>query len=336
MRIGLLYDFANPAEWARDDVDLYTQELAQIRRAEALGIDGIWVAEHHFTESYISSPITMLAAIAMQTSRVRIGTSIAITPIYYPIRLAEDLAIIDILSNGRVELGAGLGWAIDEYQAFGVDPKERVSRMREIVEIVQLSWADAPLTYRGKHFDFSGLDVRPKPVQKPHPPIMIGVTTIEGAKRVGRWGLPLMWIDRTLSEAYLEAYEAAGHAPEDARIDGYINLFVCDDPEHIWPDIKPYYRYQAARHSGRPRAGAGGTVWEVAAPSLEDIDALRASGQILVVTPEQAIEALRERTEGLPVTGFTCHNRVCGMPDDLSDRHIELLANVVRPAIAAW
>lgn len=336
MRIGLLYDFGNPAEWKRDLVEVYAADLAQIRYAEELGIDSIWVAEHHFTDSYVSSPFPMLAAIAVQTNRVRMGTQIALTPMYNPIRLAEELAIIDILSNGRVEFGAGLGWAVDEYHAFSVDPKQRVSRMREVIEVVQRSWADEPLTYTGKHFSFEGLNVLPKPVQKPAPPIFVGATTVEGAQRVGRWGLPLMWIGRALSEAYLEAYKEAGHPAGGARIDGFINLFVCDDPENQWHEVRPYFRYLAGRHSGRPRAGPGGTEWVTTMPTFDDIDAMRARGEILVVTPEQAIEALRERTEGLPVTGFTCYARVGGMSEELSNRHIELLCKVVKPAIAAW
>lgn len=336
MRIGLLYDFSNCAPWKRDMVELYRSTLAQIRHADEIGIDGIWVAEHHFTDSYISCPNPMLAAIAVQTSRVRIGTSISLTPMYDPLRLAEELAIVDILSDGRVELGAGLGWAVDEYLAFGVDPKQRVSRMREVIEVVQRCWADELLTYEGKHFSYQGLNVLPKPRQKPRPPIMVGVTTQEGARRCGTWGLPLMWIDRSISDAYLEAYREAGHPEGGARIDGFINMFVCDDPERQWADARPHFRYLAGRHSGRPRAGPNGTQWVTEMPSLEDIDAMRARGEILFVTPEQAIAALKERTEGLPVSGFTCYARVGGMPDELCDRHIDLLATVVKPAIANW
>jgi alkanesulfonate monooxygenase SsuD/methylene tetrahydromethanopterin reductase-like flavin-dependent oxidoreductase (luciferase family) len=334
MRVGLLYDFANPSPWRRSAVELYAKELEQIQDAERLGIDAVWVTEHHFVESYICSPLVALAAIAARTTTIRLGTAILVAPLYHPVRLAEDLAVIDVISNGRVELGLGLGWSVDEYECFGVELAERVSRMHEVLDVVRLAWTEDEFSFQGTHFDLGPLTVLPKPVQQPHPPIWGGATSPEGARRVGRWGLPLMWLDREMSSSYLEAYRAAGHPLEEAEVDGYINLFLCDDPDAMWPVVREHYLYQTARNTGRRAAFPGGRIAHRPVPTPADIEQARESGAILFLTPDQAAEELRRRTRGLPVTGFLCHNRVCGMPDELSDRHIELLATELRPALA--
>jgi alkanesulfonate monooxygenase SsuD/methylene tetrahydromethanopterin reductase-like flavin-dependent oxidoreductase (luciferase family) len=334
MRVGLLYDFANPAPWRRDDAELYAYELDQITRAEALGIDNVWVTEHHFVDSYICSPLVAMAAVAARTSRIRIGSAILVTPLYHPVRLAEDLAIIDVISNGRVEVGLGLGWSVDEYRCFDVELGTQLSRTKEVLDVVRLAWVEDEFTYEGRHFRFGPTRVLPKPVQRPHPRVWTGATSPEGARRAGRWGLPLMWIDRGMAQVYLDAHRGAGHDPATVEIDGYINLFVCDDPERLWARARDHYVYQAARNTGRDAAAPGATIVQRPVATIADVEAARASGAILFVTPEQAVDELRRRTHGLPVTGFLCHNRVCGMPDELSERHIELLATVVRPALA--
>ena len=204
VRVGLLYDLANPPEWNREPAELYRYELEQAVRAEQLGIDGIWVTEHHFTHGYICSPLLFLTALATRTTAVRLGTAVLLPVLYHPVRLAEDIAILDVLSNGRVELGVGIGSVFQEYECFGVNPKERVSVLREILEIFRLAWSGEEFSYHGKHFDLGPVTVIPKPSQQPHPPILGGAISIAGARRVGRWGLPLQWIDREIGEAYLD------------------------------------------------------------------------------------------------------------------------------------
>lgn len=198
MRIGLLYDLANPPEWRRDPADLYRTEIEQAVRAEQLGVDGIWVTEHHFTHGYVSSPLVFLAAVASRTTTVQLGTAVLLPHLHHPLRLAEDIAVLDIVSDGRVELGVGIGSTYQEYQWFGVNPKERVSTVREVLDILRLAWTGEEFTYEGRHFRFGPLRVAPTPVQRPHPPILGGAISVEGARRVGRWGLPLQWIDREM------------------------------------------------------------------------------------------------------------------------------------------
>jgi len=337
MRVGLLYDLANPPEWQRDAAELYRYELEQAARAEQLGLDGIWVTEHHFTHGYISSPLVFLSALAPLTTSIRLGTAVLLPHLYHPIRLAEEVAILDIVSNGRVELGIGIGTTFQEYLWFGVDPKERVSTVRETLDILRLAWSGEEFSYQGKHFQVGPVTVIPKPIQQPHPPILGGAISIEGAQRVGRWGLPLQWIDREIGEAYVTAFVESGHPREQATIDGYLNLFVCDDPAGTWPAVREFYRYQFSRNVlyGMRAVDRAGTVREPSLPTTDDIERMRGN-TFLFVTPDQAIEEIHRRTSGLPVSGLICHNRIPGMPDELSDRHVELMATVVRPAVQGF
>ena len=336
MRVGLLYDMANPPGSGRDLADLYTHELDQMERADAWGIGGLWFTEHHFTADYTANPLIWMAAAAARTRRAALGTGVLLPALYDPVRLAEEIATLDQLSNGRVEIGVGLGWALEEFRVFGADPAKRTGLGREALDILRLAWSEDAFDYRGKHFDLRNVRVRPKPLQQPHPPIWGGASTPEGARRVARWRLPLLWVEPEVSRAYLDAYRSAGFPVEEARIDGYINLFVCDDPEAVWPEIRHHFLYQALRPDIKSkRAGPNGSIIERAALRLEDIDARRERGDILVVTPGQTVDAVRKRAAGSRINGFFCHNRICGMSDELSDRHVELLTREVAPALSA-
>ncbi len=336
MRLGLLYDLANPPEWHRDWSEFYGYELDQTTRAEKLGVDGIWVTEHHFTYGYTPSPLTFLSAVAARTTSVRLGTAVLLPDLYHPLRLAEDVATVDILSKGRVELGVGLGSVSQEFENFNVDPKRRVSMLREVLDILRLAWTGEEFSYRGQHFDLGPVTVIPRPVQQPHPPILGGAISIAGAQRVARWGLPLQWIDRSISEEYLTAFAQSEHPIERASIDGYLNLFVCDDPETTWEACREHYLYQRGRNTryGLRAVDPSGVVVNHPPVTTQVLEDQRAAGALLVLTPEQAVTVIDNLTRGHPVTGLICHNRVCGMPDELSERHIELLATVVKPAIA--
>jgi alkanesulfonate monooxygenase SsuD/methylene tetrahydromethanopterin reductase-like flavin-dependent oxidoreductase (luciferase family) len=192
----------------------------------------------------------------------------------------------------------GLGWALEEFRVFDADAAKRVGVVRETLEILRLAWSEDVFDYRGEHFELRDVRVRPKPVQKPHPPIWGGASTAQGARRVARWRLPLLWVEPAVSQAYMDAWRGAGFPTGEARIDGYVNLFVCDDPEAVWPEIRRNFLYQALRPDIKSkRAGPGGSVVERAALTLDDIEDRRRGGDILVVTPGQAVDAAPARRQ---------------------------------------
>lgn len=162
LRFGLVYDFRNPAQWEKPWPEVYAALLDQIAFAERLGFDSIWLTEHHLAgDGYAPSPVPLMAAIAARTTRVEISTDIMILPLYHPVRLAEDLATIDILSDGRVMAGFGMGYRDAEYELFGQARRQRVRRTEEGIEVLRRSWADGPANFEGRFFQLRDANVMP-------------------------------------------------------------------------------------------------------------------------------------------------------------------------------
>jgi alkanesulfonate monooxygenase SsuD/methylene tetrahydromethanopterin reductase-like flavin-dependent oxidoreductase (luciferase family) len=180
MKLGVLQFFS----WPERRVDLatvYARALERIEIMDRTGYDAVWLAEHHFSSFSVCPSVHMVGTLAAaRTQRLRIGTAVSLAPFYHPLRLAEEVALLDLLSGGRVNWGAGRGFARVEFTAFGVPPKESTSRFRETVEIVLKAWTDEKLNFAGQHFHFDDVEVLPKPAQLPHPPVWVAASS-EGA-----------------------------------------------------------------------------------------------------------------------------------------------------------
>lgn len=180
MKFAVLQFFS----WPERRVDLgtvYTRALDRIQIMDRTGWDAVWLAEHHFSSFSVCPSVHMLATLAAaRTRRLRIGTAVSLAPFYHPLRLAEEVALLDQLSGGRVDWGAGRGFARVEFEAFGVPPEESTSRFRETVEIVLRAWTEERLDFTGEHYRFEGIEVLPKPAQRPHPPVWMAASS-EGA-----------------------------------------------------------------------------------------------------------------------------------------------------------
>jgi alkanesulfonate monooxygenase SsuD/methylene tetrahydromethanopterin reductase-like flavin-dependent oxidoreductase (luciferase family) len=189
LRFGLWVDFRNPPQWRRPYKDLHAETLEMIAYGESIGYDDLWLSEHHFVDDgYSPAMMPIAAAVAMKTKKIRIGTSVVLLPMYDPVRLAEDGATVDILSGGRFELGAGLGYRAGEFEGLGLKYKERAGRMNEALEIIRRLWEGETLTFHGKHFHVEGARVSPEPVQKPRPPIWVGGFAAGATRRAARYG----------------------------------------------------------------------------------------------------------------------------------------------------
>jgi alkanesulfonate monooxygenase SsuD/methylene tetrahydromethanopterin reductase-like flavin-dependent oxidoreductase (luciferase family) len=175
MKFGIIHDFRNPRQWRRPYPELYREILDQIVRAEELGYDNVWLAEHHFADDgYNPSPLTTAAAIAARTSRIRIGTYVLLMPFRSPVRVAEDATCIDIISNGRFDLGAGQGYAANEFAAHCMNRAERSARLAEGVDLVRRLWTEEQVTFNGRFTQVRDMTLSPRPVQQPHIPISHG------------------------------------------------------------------------------------------------------------------------------------------------------------------
>lgn len=180
MKLGVLQFFS----WPERRVPLktvFTRALSRIEIMDQSGFDAVWLAEHHFSSFSVCPSVHMMGVMAAaRTTRLRIGTGVSLAPFYHPLRLAEEVALLDVLSGGRVNWGAGRGFARVEFDNFGVPPEESTSRFREAVEIVLKAWSEERLHFAGEHFRFDGVEVLPKPLQRPHPPVWMAATS-EGA-----------------------------------------------------------------------------------------------------------------------------------------------------------
>jgi alkanesulfonate monooxygenase SsuD/methylene tetrahydromethanopterin reductase-like flavin-dependent oxidoreductase (luciferase family) len=219
VKVGVLQFFG----WPDRKVPLasvYDLALERIAIMDRTGYDCVWLAEHHFSGYSVCPSVHMMATlIAARTKRLRIGTAVSLASFYHPLRLAEEVALLDVLSGGRVNWGAGRGFARNEFLAFGVPPEESVSRFREAVEIVLRAWTEQRLTYAGPHFNFEGVEVLPKPLQQPHPPIWMAAGSESAVGWAAERGFSILLgphdpreeIGR-MRRLYAERLEAAGYS----------------------------------------------------------------------------------------------------------------------------
>ena len=330
MKIGLYYDVRNPKRWERPAAELYGETLEQIEEAERLGINSVWFTEHHFfADGYLPQPFTFAAAVAARTHRVRIGTAIAVAGLRSAVDIAEQAAMVDILSNGRFELGLGAGYVQREFAAFGADVKDRFPSLEDRAREVRRLWDEGAIA--------------PLPVQE-HVPIWIGTQGPRGARIAGRLGEGMLWLQPELLETYRAALDEAGHSPDRGRVSGLANMVIADDPESAWDRIAPHLSYQWTSYAAHSRDDAAQELKERLDDKMEgdevDPESLRSPGPDMsppafdVVTPDEAVSRLRSWLGRLPVEHVYFWASIAGMPTDLVTRHIELLATKVAPHVA--
>ncbi len=182
---------SHPAAGA-DLTGLVDEMIAEAQQAERCGFDSFFTTEHHQEPGYFPSPLPLLTAIAARTSTIRLGTGIAILPLYHPTRLAEDCATLDIISKGRLILGVGMGYQDVDFAAYGLRVSDRVSLFEEGIEILKRAWTEEKVYFVGKRHTLTDVVVSPKPVQKPRPPIWVAALGDEAMKRAGRLGDALL------------------------------------------------------------------------------------------------------------------------------------------------
>jgi alkanesulfonate monooxygenase SsuD/methylene tetrahydromethanopterin reductase-like flavin-dependent oxidoreductase (luciferase family) len=319
VKLGLYFDLRNPAPWARPWPEVYGRALDLVVEAERLGAASVWFSEHHlFSDGYLPQPLTFAAAAAARTTRVRIGTAVLLAALRPAALVAEEAAVIDQISGGRLELGIGAGYSVPEYELYNADITKRYGL------------TDAAVAEIRRLLD-EGI-VTPPAAQNPFP-IWLGYQGPQGAKRAGRLGVGLLSLDRALLDPYREGLVEGGYDPATARTGGMLDIIVADDPEAAFERILPHYAHQLNSYRAASVAGSGRD-----APKEITVDKLRSGvaqkGQIpglRVLTPSDAVNAIREATDGSPVEHVYLWASVAGMPDDLVERHVELTCTQVAP-----
>jgi probable F420-dependent oxidoreductase len=329
LRFGLWYDFRNPGQWRQDPARLYEAILAQAARAEALGWDDVWLSEHHFIEDgYTPSMLPLAAAMAARTKRIRIGTSVLLLPLHDPLRVAEDAATIDIVSNGRFDLGVGAGYRVGEFHGFVIPRRERDGRMAEAVEVLRRAFSGERFTFEGRYYRYRDVALFPLPVQKPMP-IWLGGFLPKAIERAGRVGDGYISIGsiRPLVDKCLEAVRASGRDPEGYEVaGGFLWLLVARDPDRRWKEALPHFLYQLNLYA-RWFSEAGMPLFS-AASNREELERMG----FLILRPEQAVERILEYVAANRVTRFYGWTVPPGLPPEWSDEHLELMAKEVMAA----
>lgn len=191
MRFDLFYELSVPAFAGRSEGQVYHETLEELALADELGFATAWLVEHHFMREYSHStaPALFLAAAAQRTRRLRLGHAIVPLPYHHPVHVAEGLAVLDVLSQGRVEFGFGRGFSPKEYGCFGVEMGDSRSLTQESLDIVRQSFAGDPLTYHGRHFHLDNVEILPKVVQDPHPPLWTAAVSPDSFDLAARLGI---------------------------------------------------------------------------------------------------------------------------------------------------
>src|SRR5690349_706228 len=166
----------------------FDETLRECKHAEAAGFDSVWLGEHHNNPILHPAPLIGLAAISRRTTRVKLGTGVLLLPLYHPVTVAEEAAMVDMISGGRLILGIGAGYAPEEFAAFGYSIKQRGSRLEEAASLLRRLWTEDNVSHSGRHFQVHDVTIRPKPVQQPRPPIWIGAWAEPALDRAARLG----------------------------------------------------------------------------------------------------------------------------------------------------
>jgi alkanesulfonate monooxygenase SsuD/methylene tetrahydromethanopterin reductase-like flavin-dependent oxidoreductase (luciferase family) len=239
LNFGLLMSFRNSSRNELSYSELYRRHVDLCVEAEDLGYDTIWLTEHHFVEDgYSPSMIPLAAAIAARTKRIRIGTFVLLMPLHHPLHVAENAATIDVLSNGRFDLGLGQGYVPSEFSGFNIPREERSRRLREGVEIVRRLFTEDHVTYEGKSYTVRDVTLYPKPVQRPYPPIWIGARSRKATERAGRNGYHLAGVGEEQAQIYREALRQAGHNPDQFNIAQLCFAYIANKKEKAWDECE--------------------------------------------------------------------------------------------------
>ena len=266
LRLGVVYDFRNPPESGMRTQDLYAAIMDQVVWLDGLGLDLVWFTEHHFVEDgYLPSWIPVASAMAARTKHARFSCDVCLLPFNHPIRLAEDLAVLDTLSNGRVELGVGMGYAPHEFKGFGLPVSRRVSLTDEGIAVLKLAFTGEKFSFRGKRYDFQDVTIRPGYVQAGGPPLWVAAMSEAGAQRCARADANLLpqGPRSTVLDPWRAELAATGRDPDSYRVGIIRSCLVTDDPDRDWPAVRQAERYRMSTYARFQQdlgsgAGAGG------------------------------------------------------------------------------
>jgi alkanesulfonate monooxygenase SsuD/methylene tetrahydromethanopterin reductase-like flavin-dependent oxidoreductase (luciferase family) len=346
MEFGLFHEFQKSPETS--EAEAFAQSFELVDAAERWGLDAMWLAELHFEpgRSVLASPMILAAAIAQRTRRMKIGTAVQVLPLCHPLRLAEEAATVDQISDGRLIFGVGRSGFAHVYQAYGVPYEESRERFAETLEIVKRAWTNERFSFSGKYFTYDKVALVPKPLQKPTPPIRIAATSIDTYATIGTLGHAIFVAARlgTLSElaplvrGYRKAYSAAGH-PGTGEVYLRVPVYLAETEEQARrePEASVMHLFRAIGGQLEKSANVSGArAIEQRAERGQQLqtvsydDALR--DKMIVGTPDQVVEKLQRLREEIGLDGILAElNPGSLIPHALVMNALRLLCQEVMP-----
>lgn len=357
MRFDLFYELSIPAHSGRSERQVFHETLGEIELADRLGFDTVWLVEHHLMPEYshASAPELFLAAAAQRTRRIRLGHGVIPLPYHHPVHVAERLATLDVLSDGRVEFGYGRGFSPDEYRCFGLDMAASRSLTSESLDIIRRGLAGEVLSHRGEHYALDGARILPSPIQSPHPPIWSAAVSPESFQLAAEAGVGALagpfkpwFMVREDLKLYRQAWSAAhgGQAvapPMNDRVGMTVGIYCDSDGRRARRVAKPalewFYRhlleqtrpvleqlhdgYEYYRKWGRFRGLLGQGV---------NLRLLELLGMAVVGTPAECVSRLRE-LEAAGVDHVLCAVGAGALPTQKTREAMTRIAEDVVPAL---
>ena len=343
MEFGMFHEF--PSMPGRGETEMFDEAMAQVDAAERWGLDVMWLAEIHFSpeRTYLASPLAIASAIAARTRRMKIGIAVQVLPLCHPLRLAEEAATVDQISEGRLIFGVGRSGVVGTYDAYQVPYDESRERFAEILEIVEKAWTQPRFSYQGRFHHFDNVACVPHPYRNKMPPIRIAASTADTFPAIGGQGYPVFasvrhvaWPDLAPQIAsYQEGWKTAGH-PGKGKAYVSAPIYIAETEEQARAEaeasVTHFYRLQyeliadSARRSGRQ-------AFIDRAERLRTLtydDVLR--GNVLVGTPESVALKLRQLQEEIGFDGILAELNCGGLiPHDRVLNALRLLCQEVMP-----
>ena len=313
----------------------YRQVLEQVELAEKLGWECFMFNEHHFLGygGLVANPSVLLAAAAARTSKIRLGPCIAILPLRHPLHTAEDYAMVDAISGGRLEFGIGSGNTEMDYTVFGITRENDRQRLREALEVILKSWGSERAGHKGDFWTFDALTLYPRPIQQPHPPIWVAGTSAEGLGWAGRQGYHIMTVGhphppekvRAGVEAWKQGLIEGGHDLHDKHCQFHVRTHVNESADQArLIAMAAVKRYDAISRIGRRSL--------TAPPGEYDWDMMLATGRNNYGTPDQCIENIHNAKQHYDFDTLTTTFNFGGIPHPEILKSMRLFAKEVMPA----
>lgn len=341
LRIGIgLFTGQIPAGSARTFAQEYRETLELVRLAESVGFDSAWVSEHHgASDGYLPSLLVMLAALAGATSRIRLGTGVILTPFHDPIRLAEDAAVVDQLSGGRLTIGLGIAWREEEFRMLGIPLAERLPRTLDTVEILRRAWTGRRFSFEGRAYRYEDIRVTPPPAQDGGPPILLGGYVDAALTRAGSIGDGhLTDFDdaehlRHAVHLMEDGARGAGRDPGALHLALMANAFIGADPDDAWATVRSGVIHQFGAYEAWAE-DHDTPAHDSLEPSVADERVARAAG--VWGTSADVVRAFRPLVEahaGRANFDLIVRLHYPGMDFDTAARAVEVFGSEVIPAL---